>query len=459
MAFLFPFGVLAQASPVGPESLRTEERLDQLERSVEELRAALAALRENPTVVEAPAIAVRAEVPAADFDELARRIDLLASELEALRLGEEVVAADRSEHGYGPAASKVYRSQPGVSLGGYGEFLFESFSSTRDDGSASGQRDLSDALRAIVYLGYKFDQNWLFNSEIEFEHAGSEVAVEFAYLDRLWRPAINFRGGHLLVPMGFVNELHEPPVFLGANRPQIERVILPSTWHENGFGVFGEKGNVTYRSYLMNGLDASGFSDSGLRGGRQKGAKALTEDIAWVSRVDYSPIPGFSLGGSLYVGDSGQGATDLEGRVLDVGTTIYEAHAEVRWRGLEARALAARATLDDVDRLDASLGLTGRSSIGDSLEGWYVQAGYDILARLDSAGRQLTPYFRWELFDTQASVPSGYSTNPANDREIFTLGLDYKPIAPIVLKLDYQDIDNEAGTGIDQFNLAVGYIF
>ncbi len=449
---LLPVGAQETAPP------SDADRIDRLESVVEELRAELEALRaDQATPATTP--------PASDtrdaaFDELARRIDLLASEIEDLRLDEETVVADQSEHGYGPAASKVYRSQPGISLGGYGEFLFESFSSSRDDGSPGGTKDASDTLRAIVYFGYKFDDNWLFNSEIEFEHGGSEVAIEFAYLDRLWKPGLNFRGGHLLLPMGFVNELHEPPVFLGAKRPQIERVILPSTWHENGFGIFGEVGDLSYRSYVVNGMEGAGFSSGGLRGGRQKGNRAISEDLAWVSRLDYSPAPGLLVGGSLYLGDSGQGLESPTGEILGVGTTIYDLHAEWKWRGLELRGLVTHAELDDVAELNRALGKIGSASIGEELDGWYLQAGYDVLSLLDrSAGRQLTPYFRWEQFDTQSAVPTGFSRNPAQDQEIFTLGLDYKPIAPIVIKMDYQDYDNGAGTGLDQFNLAVGYIF
>ena len=461
---LFLIAVLSLGPPLLAQPAQTEaDRLDQLEQEVVELKALLESLQ-NKTPSSQDATQHVATQPAANsssamVEELARRIDLLAEDLETIRLGETRAKADRSDHGYGPAASKVYRSQPGISLGGYGEFLYESFSSTRDNGNPSGKHDKSDALRAIIYFGYKFNDNWLFNSEIEFEHAGSEVAVEFAYLDRLVRPEFNLRGGHLLVPMGFVNELHEPPVFLGAKRPQIERVIMPSTWHENGFGLFGDLGQLTYRSYIMTGLEASGFSAGGIRGGRQKGAKALSDDLAWVTRVDYSPTPGVLLGGSAYLGDSGQGIASATGETLDVNTEIFELHAEFKWRGLEARLLVTEADLGDITSLNQALGLTGASSIGENLEGWYLQAGYDVFSRFEMGNRQLTPYVRWEQFNTQASVPNGFTANPVNDQEILTFGLDYKPIAPIVIKLDYQDLNNAAGTGIDQFNLAVGYIF
>ncbi len=156
--------------------------------------------------------------------ELERQIGLLAEEIEKLRLGDTAAVADQGEHGLGPAASKIYRTKKGVSIGGYGEVLYQAFDSQRDDGEDSAKTDTADFLRAVLYVGYRFSHRWVLNTELEFEHASTgesgSVSVEFAYLDYLWRPAAGFRGGLVLLPMGFLNELHEPTVFLGAQRPQ-----------------------------------------------------------------------------------------------------------------------------------------------------------------------------------------------------------------------------------------------
>ena len=86
---------------------------------------------------------------------------------------------------------------------------------------------------------------------------GGSVSVEFAALDFLWRPEANARAGLLLVPMGFLNEVHEPPFFYGVQRPETETRILPTTWRENGVGLFGKLGEtVEYRAYVMNGFNA-----------------------------------------------------------------------------------------------------------------------------------------------------------------------------------------------------------
>src|ERR687893_57876 len=201
------------------------------------------------------------EADSATVRRLEAQVEAITQELEELRLGRDlVVEADTSLYGFGPAASKVYKARQGVSLGGYGEVLYENFAGSREDDTPSGSTDRLDALRAIVYVGYKFSDKVLFNSELEFEHGSTEeggsVSIEFAYLEYRLSPRLGLRAGLLLPPMGFINEVHEPPAFLGARRPETERTIIPSTWRESGIGFFGAAGNLSYRAYLVNGFDA-----------------------------------------------------------------------------------------------------------------------------------------------------------------------------------------------------------
>lgn len=442
-ACLAVIAVLFLLSPAAVRAQDDPGRVERLEEQVKQLAAEVAALKESGS----------ANAPDERLAELERKLEVLAAEIDSLKIGEAAATAGESEHGFGPAASKVYRTERGVSIGGYGELLYH----RPDSGSDGGQAEF-DLLRAVLYTGYKFNDRWLFNSEIEYEHAGEEVAVEFAHLDFLWRPEASFRAGLLLLPMGLLNELHEPTTFLGANRPNVERLILPSTWRENGFGLFGEAGSFSYRTYIVAGLDAAGFSAGGLRGGRQKGNESSAEDLAWVGRLDYNGVPGLLVGGSAYAGNSGQGLETSPGHKVGARTRILEGHLEWKWRGLELRALTARADLDDVAVLNRALGLSGRSSIGERLTGGYLQVGYDLLAGRGSQ-QALIPYGRWESYNTQDTVPAGFLADPVNDVEILTLGLAFRPIDQIVIKADHQSMDNQAGTGVDQFNVLLGWIF
>ena len=313
--------VMALSSGLPAIAAVDDERIDELEREIAQLKALLTATQQDDS-----------QGTEKRLEEIERRIEILAGEVEALRIGRAAVSADENAYGLGPAASKIYRTERGVSIGGYGEMRYSHFDSTTEGGVPSDKTDQFDFLRAVIYVGYKFNDRFLFNSELEFEHASTSedgsVSVEFAYIDYLWRTQINVRGGLLLLPMGFINEMHEPTTFLGASRPETELRIIPSTWRENGVGLFGELGPFDYRTYVVNGLDASDFAASGLRDGRQKGSKAKADDFAWVGRVDYAGTPGLLIGASGYFGNSGQGMTDDQGNSINVRTSIVEGHVE-----------------------------------------------------------------------------------------------------------------------------------
>lgn len=412
------------------------------------------------TTLAGPARAGAEAAP--DSTELARRIDALARQIADLQLG-PLAGPLESQYGLGPAASKVYAAPTGVSIGGYGEMLAS--------GEGAGGPRAIDFVRQIIYVGYKFDDRFLFNSEIEFEHASTELAgsvsTEFAYLDALLRPAVNVRAGLVLVPMGFVNELHEPPVFLGARRPQLEHDLIPATWRANGAGVFGEPAaGFSYRAYVLESLrsaggtgENAGFDATGLRDGRQNGSEARFEDVAGAVRADYE-AHGLGVGGSVFHGPTAQGARTPGGATVDARTTIWECHGQLRRAGVRARALVAGARVEDAAALNEIRGFTGNRSIGETLLGAYVEAGYELWSALHPGSRfELVPYARYEWLDSQRTVPAGYERNPENNRSSVTAGAAFYPHPQIVVKTDYEWHANDAGTGVDQWNAAVGFLF
>ena len=391
----------------------------------------------------------------ADIEELERRIEILAEEIERLRSGEpeiEVTMDEARAMGLAPSAAAAYGIEQGVSIAGYGEMLYENYASERTS--------QFDYLRAILYAGYRFNDKFIFNSEIEVEHA-TEIFVEFAYVDWLARENFGVRAGMLLVPMGLVNEFHEPNVFLGAERPVTEQSIIPSTWRENGAGVYGSAGDmVSYRAYVVNGLNGAAFSSSGVRGGRQKGGKAKADNMAFTGRVDVAPTPGVFFGGSFYVGGSGQGDIEVDGVNYGVRTSIFDVHGQAQVRGFDIRGLYAQASLDDTAELNLVLGLTGANGVAETMRGGYLQFGYDVLSQVPAAGGVgLTPYIRYEMVDTQAAVAAGFARNPSKDNTYTTFGVELKPISNIAVKVDYMWVANDAGGGTDQFNVNVGYAF
>ncbi len=397
-----------------------------------------------------------------DVAELERRIDVLAEEIERLRSGEEderLDVDDARRLGLAPSAAATYAIDRGVSIAGYGEMLLENYADTNQGGSPTGKTTQFDYLRAILYAGYRFNDKFLFNSEIEVEHA-KEIFVEFAYVDYQATENFGLRGGMLLVPMGLVNEFHEPTVFMGAERPVTENKVIPSTWRENGGGFYGAFDRVSFRAYVLNGFNGSSFSSGGLRGGRQKGGKAKSTSLAFTGRLDVTPTPGVFFGASFYTGDSGQGEIVVDGTEYGIGTTIFDLHGQAQVRGLDLRGLFARASLSDAARLNQALGKSGSSGVGEGLQGAYIQLGYDLLSQVAGAGGVgLTPYVRYEQVDTQARMPAGFERSLSTDNTYFTFGIELKPVPGVVLKVDHAWVSNDADSGVNQFNINLGYAF
>jgi hypothetical protein len=415
---------------------------------------------------DAPSAAAAAQPPTAEqMDELRRRLDVLAAEIERMRSGEpeqvEITEERRRALGLAPSAARTYqRATEGVSFAGYGEMLAENFAGENEAGAGGAPTTRIDFLRAVLYTGYRFNDRFLFNSELEVEH-GSEIFVEFAYVDYLATDNLTLRGGLLLIPLGLVNEFHEPNVFFGAKRPETEQRIIPSTWRENGGGVLASLGPVNLRAYLTNGFNGAGFRAAGLRGGRQRGIQARAANLAFSGRADVTPTPGVFAGVGFYTGGSGQEQVVLNGPQLDMDTTVAEVHGQAQIRGFDIRALFAHATIDDAGAASVALGpsvLGANTAIAEAMQGGYLQVGYDVLSQFASE-LALTPYVRYETVDTQHRVPAGFTRALAQDGTFRTFGVDVKPIRNVVVKTEYQWITNEAATGRNQFNLNLGYSF
>lgn len=399
--------------------------------------------------------------------EVNRKIDILTEEIEKLKLGKVAEIKYESSRGLGPAAAKVYQVVQGVSIAGYGELVYENYARKRDDKSKSSTQDQFDYLRNILYFGYRFSEKILFNSEIEFEHGYTgkqrggkpigEVGMEFGYIELMFNRRANLRAGMVLIPVGIINEKHEPSTFFGTLRPQVEQRIIPTTWRGNGIGLYGELfSGLDYRMYVVEGLDATNFTaKDGIRDGRQLGSKAYAEKFALTAKVEYSGVHGLVLGTSFYSGNSNQTIVDSL-KSWEPKLTVLSAHAEWAWKGLETRALYVQNSLTDTKQLNQEFGKT----IGKTMKGWYVVAGYDIMPLVKPGTiHYLAPYVQYESFDTQAQVASGLTRDPESDRTIRTVGVSYKPHPNVAFKFDFRNYANEKKTGNDQWNLAVNYLY
>ncbi len=444
------------------ETETQDERIEQLEKKLQSVTQELQELKTGG-------------VPNDKLQSIEDKLSILAEEIDNIKSA-SVVSDPTYEQVYGaaPAASKVYLKDKGLSIGGYGELLVGQVRQDEDN--------IVDAQRVVLYFGYKFTDRIIFNSEIEFEHGttssnqddrSGSVSAEFALLDFLLWPELNLRGGLLLAPFGIVNEVHEPTTFYGVFRPSVERFIIPTTWRENGLGIFGDldlgnAGTINYRAYAMNSFDARGFRAANNRDLRIKGNRALFNDVAFVSRVEYQPLPYVAIGGSIFLGNTGQNQkidddeSPFDGDKFNGFFQMYEADVQVQYSGFEGRALFTYTSLDDGARINALNDFEGDDSVGSEQWGYYVVGAYNVLTLTDFSSQYaqyLAPFVRWEQYDTQAKVPTGFFRNPANDRSDLTIGLNYKPIPNVVVKAEYQYLDNQANESENQFNFGLGYVF
>ena len=412
------------------------------------------------------------KVAVSNVKNLERKTDILSQEVEKLRTNLAIPEEKqlKSAYGLGPAASKVYQVGKGLSIGGYGEAFYQDVVSDNN----SDAKSTADLERMVLYVGYKFTDKILFNSEVEFEHGSTErngaVSVEFAALDFFINPMANVRAGMVLMPMGFLNQIHEPPFYFGNHRPEVEQKIIPSTWNEVGVGLFGAiTPNLTYTTYVVNGMNAKGFDSNGIRNGRQGGSQALAQNFGYVARMDYVPdaLPGVTVGGSAYVGNSGQDQV-YDGQKPNVLTQLYESHVQWKYRGLEFRTLGSWGFVGNADILSADSKAKAiaagkpenAQTIGSQNYGWYSEVGYDVLPLMfKDTPQYLAPFVRYEKLNTIAKAPTGFPGDPSKDQQVFQVGLQYKPIPQVVIKADYRNFVAKQGPLPDDFNLGFGFIF
>jgi hypothetical protein len=352
-----------------------------------------------------------------------------------------------------------------TTIGGYGELHLNMWKP--EDGSFSSALDLH---RFVLFFAHRFNDRFQFYSEVELEHAfvaesGSvaipgEVAIEQAFID--WRllkgasQAIYLRAGVILVPMGIINQWHEPPIFNGVERPQVDRVIIPTTWREGGIGIWGQPNDrFRYELYVLGGLDASGFSgSSGLRGGRLKVTEAVLNGPAFAGRVEWEPILGMILGLSPYFGLAGP--RDL----ADVNVKVPGVSGDWRTlrKGFESRFLIAYFHVSDTDGLrEIPPGETEpTSTVGSNLFGVYGELGYNVLYDVDTE-MALVPFVRVDYYDTTLRESDAAFDLPAF--VVPTIGLSYRPIPQVVFKFDYQYEVPSTGLTANRWNVGVGWMF
>ncbi len=322
-----------------------------------------------------------------------------------------------------------------VTVGAYSEMNYN---------QPEGDNGEIDVKRVVLLFGYRFNDKTQFVTEIEFEHV-NEVFVEQAFVNYNVGNNVSLRGGLMLVPMGIVNEYHEPTTFNGTERPEMDNVIVPTTWRELGIGVNGRFNEISlaYQAYIFNGFKStqangegglSGFlkGSNGLRGGRQKGIQSTISSPTLSSKLDYYGIRGLRLGLSGYFGKT-QATDEVEDTLgANVGISMLGLDARYAYQKFTARGQFVYAKLSDTPAYNVATS----QDLGSALQGWYVEGAYNLLPKTNE--QKLFVFTRYENYDTHAQTAGTLMKNKAYDKTDITTGLTYHISPGVVIKGDYQ---------------------
>ena len=388
--------------------------------------------------------------------QLVKKLDDLAAELEKLK-------AELKQMKDQPAAAPAAVPAPSASaqaatqLTAYGEI---NYSRPSRDSSATQ----ANITRFVLGYQHRFNEKTKVVAELEVENAvvsatdSGEVAVEQVYVEHRLNDTYGVRGGLFLMPIGLVNQNHEPHTFFGVNRPLVETSIIPSTLREVGLQMFGEHDNgVSWSAGLSTGPDLTkwdpldgGGVESPLRTVHQEGQLAKSKDLTVFGAVDWRGIPGLRVGGGLMSGKMGHGTAGFA--APNARYTLADLHAKWTPGAWDLSALYARGTISGAGDLNVTF--TGAPYLVPNVfDGAYAQVAYKFRLAGDYS---VSPFVRYELVNTgrgfDGVAAAGYLTE-----KVATLGANFNLAPTVVVKADVQRY--KVTKDSNRFNLGLGFSF
>lgn len=371
-----------------------------------------------------------------------------------------------------------------LQFGGYGEavmirnfysdnYLRYSNSEKYKDAKSHGRFDLP---HVVFYVGYNFGRGWSMGTEIEFEHGGTEsameieeeeggeyeseverggeIALEQFWIQKSFNPYVNLRMGHLIVPVGLTNGSHTPTEFFGVYRPEGESTILPCTWHETGVSIWGRTRHWRYEVLFLPGLDSDRFNDKEwIKGGAGSPYEfKIGNSYAGAVRIDNYSVRGLRIGVSGYMGNSFRNSlmpSEAEKDKEVTGTVAigsvdfhYDAHHWI------ARGHFDYGHLSDADRISSyNKGLrkdspSPQTNVASAALAAGVEAGYDLFSqvrKLRENDRKLYLFGRYEYYDSMYQTTASIGDQKWCERQRVAVGLNYFPMKSIVVKAEYSN--------------------
>ncbi|WP_299010311.1 porin [uncultured Shewanella sp.] len=328
-------------------------------------------------------------------------------------------------------------SKSATTIGGYGELHYNNI----ENNQTNTRHEEIDFHRFVLFFNHEFTANTRFFSEVELEHSVSgdgqngEVELEQAYVEHDFNQMLSGKAGLFLIPVGILNETHEPATFYGVERNPVETNIIPTTWWEGGLAlnILAMPGLV-FDAAMTSGLNVPTTGDNAynIRSGRQKVSEAIASDFAYTARIKYTAIPGLELAATAqYQSDITQGAAGVDSApaMLLTGHVIYTIEK------FTIKALIANWNIDS--RQAEALGK-------DKQDGYFIEPSYRF-------NESVGVFARYNEYDTQAGMNDDTLVKQTN------VGINYWLHENVVFKADYE---NQGGANdADGFNLGVGYQF
>jgi hypothetical protein len=329
--------------------------------------------------------------------------------------------------------------EPKTTIGGYGELHFNN-----SKNQVKEWRSQLDFHRFVLYVGHAWSEQWSLNAELELEHNivgdnKGDLQLEQAFINYNHSQYFAVQAGVILVSSGLINEYHEPNRFFGVERPEYQKVIIPTTWFGNGIGTYGNALGFEYKIILMEGLNSDGFSaSSGIRGGRQKGFKVEANNPLFNTRLDYISIPGLRFGASYVYNEA-------KGDSISSNINLIEFHANY-----SANSIYAVFEIGNISYSNQEI---------EASRGFYFDLGYNIASLFD-CNSKIIPFFRFSDINTAAKTKSGGDLEKKYRLTSWFLGINYLPIESVVIKIDYGENTYELGSEKTKLlNFGFGYVF
>lgn len=367
-----------------------------------------------------------------------------------------------------------------LTLGGYGEAVYtrnfysdewQRYSNPPNykDADSHGRFDLP---HVVFFIGYDFGKGWTLGSEIEFEHGGTESAIEIeseeareyeseverggeVALEQFWiqksfSRALNLRLGHIIVPVGLTNQYHMPTEFFTVYRPEGENTIFPCTWHETGISVWGRTKHWRYEAQFLPGLDADRFGSFSFINGASGSPYEfkIANTYAGAIRLDNYSVKGLRIGLSGYFGYSFKNSLSKNTRYKGCNGEVMIGSVDFHYSNynLIARGNFDWAHLNDSEEISQfnksmpAASPSPRTAVASDAMAMGIEAGYNIFAHIEKLkkdNQKLYLFGRYEYYDSMAKVESGIIDNKACGKHRMAAGINYYPIRDIVIKAEY----------------------